>query len=226
MKKKNTLIMWFVLISVYLLIVFISVDYNLFEFKLSIKALLRQELTLEEMKNSNIYKAYDQINHNTNIEEINSILNKESKNIVGTIESWYYPYGYVSIWYSENGKPRVYIKTVDFKTPYTRKISEEELYAVFECDSLEKIISILGEPAIQSKTYNRDGDITEYNYEWGIKTKYSRKFIQDMEKHHDKYVSLPWNDERRIGKFRLAILMRADKKIESFSLAYYEERRI
>jgi len=47
-------------ISIY---VFKEVNYDTGDFKLGMKSLLRQELTLEEMKNSNLYKAYEQINH-------------------------------------------------------------------------------------------------------------------------------------------------------------------
>lgn len=75
----------------------VLVNYNTSEFRFSIKGLLLQELTLEEMKNSNIYKAYNQIDHDTNVEEVNRFLNKKSKNIYEHFESWYYPYGYVSI---------------------------------------------------------------------------------------------------------------------------------
>jgi hypothetical protein len=221
--KKRQVLSIFLIIIIYLLFILNSVDYNLFEFKLSMKSMLRQELTMEEMKNSNLYKAYKKINFNTNVEEINALLNKESRQLIGVFESWNYPYGYVSMRYSENEKPKVHNKIIKFETPRTVEINERELYAVFEYDSLEEINSILGEPVILGEDYNKDGKVTGYSYVWGIRTKYSRKFIEDVRKQYDHYVSLPWNDERRIGKFRLEASTKADNRIEGFSLDYYEE---
>ena len=66
---------------VYLLTVFKGLNYDLFEINLSTKALLRQKLSLEEMKRSSIYKAYNHIENDTTVEEIDNLLNKKSKNI-------------------------------------------------------------------------------------------------------------------------------------------------
>lgn len=216
MKKKYWLIIS-CLIS--LLTVFESMNYEPFELKLSVKSLLRQELSLEEMKNSNIYKAYNQITFSTNVDEMNNILNKKSKNICGSIESWYFPYGYVSIWYSEKEKARVMNKIVNFETPYTTNINEKELKSLFEYDSLEEIINMLGEPVLMGAEYNKDGQITDYSYEWGIETKYSKKFIEDMEKQYDDYVRFPFN--KQIGKLRLRVSIKANNEIEKFSLDDY-----
>lgn len=230
MKKRYALIVC-LLIIVYLLVIFKSVNFNLPEFKLSIKTILGQELTLEEMKSTSIYKVYNQIDHDTNVEEINDILNKKSKNILEHFESWYYPYGYVSVWYRENEKSRVFVKIVSFKTPYTVKLTEKELYSVFQCNSLEEIVGILGEPAILGRTHNKDGEITDFSYEWGIKTSLSEKFIEDIEKKYDKYVSFPLSYSSPINffkgtekKLQLSVSIKADNSIESFSLVDNKKR--
>jgi hypothetical protein len=161
------------------------------------------------IKGSNIYDAYNYINSDTKVEEINKILHKKSKNIVTTLEFWYYPYGYVGIWYNEDGEPRVRNKVVSFKTPYMIKIDERDLYSVFDCISLEQINSILGDSVAGLGTsYNDDGKITGYNYSWGIKTAFSGKVVKDMEKRYYKYVSFPYffydyNKVKR--KYRLTV---------------------
>lgn len=223
MKKRYAFIAC-ILIVVYLLVIFKSVNFNIPEFRLSIKTILRQELTLEEMKSSSIYKAYNLIDHDTNVEEINDVLDKKSKNIYKHFESWYYPYGYLSIWYRENEKSRVFVKTVSFDTPYTAKLTEKELYSVFQCNSLEEIVAILGEPAILGKTYDESGEVTDSRYEWGIETRLSEKFIEDVKRKYDKYVSFPLsysfplNFNKRPGKLRLSVTIEADKIISKFSL--------
>ncbi|MFT5872152.1 MAG: hypothetical protein ACI8WT_001080 [Clostridium sp.] len=216
------------MIFIYLLIVFIVVDCNIFEFKISIKSSLGQPLTLNEMKASSIYKAYNQINRDTKVEDINNILHKKSKNEFGVFEYWTYPYGSISIWYRENDNPRVLIKSVDFKTPYMLKIDEKKLYSVFECNSLKQIKSILGESLAGLRTSYDEDEITPftyspYTYIWGIKTSLSEKFVKDIEKKYDKYVSFPffhydYNTVKR--KYLLTVSISANNKIESFSLKY------
>lgn len=210
---------------VYLLIVFMSVNYDLPEFNLSIKTLFRQELTLKEMKASSVYKAYNQINYDTKVGEINNILHKKSKNVLKHFESWYYPYGYVSVLYHENEKQTVFVKLVSFETPYTIKINEKDLYSVFECNTLEQINSILGEPVVLGRTYNKEGEITDYDYSWGIKVNFSEKFVKDIEKKYDKYVRFPLNSNKNTGKFVLSVSTKADNSIEGFSLLDYEKRQ-
>lgn len=226
--KKIYALMASLIIIVYLLVTFISVNFNLDEFKLSIKAALGQELTLEEMKSTSIYKAYNQIDHDTSVEEINDILGKKSKNIYELLESWYYPYGYLSVWYRKDEKPRVFVKTVSFKTPYTIRLTEKELNSVFECNTLEKMISILGEPAILGRTYNNDVEVMDSRYSWGIAVNISEKFIKDTEKKYGKYVSFPLSYSSPINllkrmekKLYLSVSIKEDNCIESFSLDDY-----
>jgi len=188
------------------------------------KSLLRQELTLDEIKSSNVYKAYKEITHNTSTDEINSILNKESKNIAGSIESWYFPYGYVSVMYSTINEPKLALKIVSFNTPYTTKITEKELGTVFGCNSFEEIMNILGDPVIAGETYNKDGKVTNYTYEWGIKTSYSVEFRKDIKEEYGDYVSLPMVHplgNKKRGKFRLRVSVKASNAIEEISLSDY-----
>jgi len=72
---KIRLIILSLLIPGYLLFIFSSANYKPYEFKLSMKSLLRQELTLDEIKSSDVYKAYKGITHATSIDEVNSIYN-------------------------------------------------------------------------------------------------------------------------------------------------------
>jgi hypothetical protein len=203
------------------------VNYDLSEFKISIKSLSKQQLTSKEIKGSNIYDAYNYINSDTKLEEINKILHKKNKNIVATLEFWYYPYGNVGIWYNKNGEPRVRNKVVSFKTPYMVKIDERDLYSVFDCISLEQINSILGDSVAGLGTsYNDDGEITGYNYSWGIKTAFSDKVVKDMEKKYYKYVNFPYffYDYNKVKRnYRLTVSIKGDNKIEKFSLVYYEK---
>jgi hypothetical protein len=224
MKKLYALIFG-LLVIVYLSVALISVNFNLHEFKLGIKTALRQELTLEEMKSTSIYKAYGQIDHDTDIEEINDILDKKNKNTYEVFKSWHYPYGYLSVWYREDENPGVFVKTVSFRTPYTIKLTEEELNSIFECDTPEKIISILGEPAILGETYNKDGEVTDSDFTWGIKAGISDGFIKDTEKKFGEYVRFPLSYSYPIKffkgtekKLRLSVSVKADNSVESFSL--------
>lgn len=226
MKKIYTLIIGFLLIFASLLMTFINVNYDLSEFKISIKSSLGQHLTLKEIKGSNIYKAYNQINPDTEIEDINNFLHKKSKSIASFLKSWNYPYGSMTIGYRENDNPRVLYKYVGFRTPYMLKIDEKELYSVFECTSLKQINNILGDSvAGLGRSYNED-EITAYTYSWGIKTGLSDKFVKDIEKKYDKSVSFPvfrydYNNVKR--KHILTVSINADNKIESFSLDYSEK---
>ncbi|AFQ43539.1 hypothetical protein [Desulfosporosinus meridiei] len=224
MKKRNILIVC--LVMVYLLTVLKGLNYDLFEIKISTKALLRQNLSLEEMKRSSIYKAYNHIENDTTVEEIDNLLNKKSKNIYNFLETWYYPYGYVSIRYDRNKESRVLHKLVSFESPYVLKLSDEELYSVFECNSLEKIISLLGEPTTLGKDYNTNGEAADY-YSWGIKTSYSKEFIKDIEKKYNEYVNVtkydesvaqPINSPKIGGRSDLSVTIKADNKIEGYSL--------
>lgn len=218
MKKQYVLrvcLLAFLLIIIQLVVVLKIVNYNLFEYKLSVKAILGQELTVEEMSSSSIYKTYNQIDYDTKVEEIDNILNKKSKNIYKSFESWYYPFGYLSIFYGGNDEPRVLTKVVMFKTPYTTKLSEEGLYSVFECNSIKNIISLLGEPAILGESYDKNGEVSEKSYEWGIRTSYSEVFVEDIGKKYNDHVSLSSSNH---GKLRLSVTIGADDRIEKVSL--------
>jgi hypothetical protein len=232
MSKKGQILISLLLIVLFVFIIFKNVNYDLNEFKLSIKAITRQQLTLEEMKSSVIYEAYSQIDQNTKVEEINSLLNKKSKNVIGVFESWYYPYGYLSIWYRENEETRVFVKILSFKTPYITKLSENEFYSVFKCTALEEISDILGEPAILSKTYDKKDAVSDSSYEWGIKTILSKEVIDKLEEQYGEYVSFPnryssaLNFLKSIGmekKLRLRVSINTDNTIESFSIEEYKK---
>lgn len=233
MSKKVRLLTGLFLIALPFFLLLMDVNYNVHEFKLGVKAMTGQQLTLEEMKSASIYKAYNQINQSTRVEDISSFLNKKSKNILDNFESWFYPYGYVSIWYRGNGKPGVFVKIVSFKTPYTTKLAEEELYSVFECNSIEEISGILGEAAILGKTYDKQGAVSDSSYEWGIKTSLSKEIVDNLEKLYGEYVrfpdrySSPYNFLKSISmerKLRLRVSINADNTIESFSIDEYKNR--
>lgn len=175
--------------------IFKSVNYQTSEFKLNIKALLRQEFTLEEMKNSNIYEAYKKITTNTNIEEIDGILNKKSTNFAETIYSWHFPYGYISVFVSKDEEPRILNKMVQFKTPNKIQFDEKQLKFLLECDSLQEIINNFGESAAMvGESYETKGKTTVYSYEWQIKTSYLKEFITAIEKFYDDYINHSLNN--------------------------------
>jgi hypothetical protein len=218
MKKRVLIIPIFII--AYLLIVLTNVNYNLSEFKLNLKSNLMQELTLEEMKSSNIYKAYDKINSNTKIEVIDDILGKKSRNIIGYIETWGYLYGFLSVMHNED---RILNKVVHFKTPCTSRIDEKNLYVIFKYKSIEELVNLLGEPAKLGETYDRNGKTTDFYYEWGIKTSLSKEFINEITKNYFEYVGLPVNENKRVGKFRLSVTVKANNEIIGFSIRDYEK---
>jgi len=212
----------------------IEVNYNLHEFKLGAKSMAGQQLTLEEMKNTSIYKVYKQIDRSTKAEDISKLLGKKGKILYEGLETWYYPYGYVSILSSGNGEQGVTLKMVGFKTPYTKKLTEEELRSVFLCTSPEELAGILGESAILTESYDKTGTFFVSSYEWGIKTSLSKEIIDDLEKLYGEYVSFPYrysspyNFLRSIEmerKLRLHVSVTEDKTIESFSVEEYRYGR-
>jgi len=224
LSTKLRLIISSLLILGNLLFIFNSVNYKPDEFKLSMKSLLRQELTLDEIKSSDVYNAYKEITYNTSVDELNSILDKENENIADFIKSWHLPYGSVSVMLNTSDKPRIGNKVISFKTLYTTKITEKELDTVFKCNSFEEIINILGEPIIAGEVYNKDGEVTNYSYEWGIKTSYSAEFRKAIEEEYDNYVNLPMvhplgNKNR--GKFRLSASVKDNNQIEKITLSDY-----
>lgn len=232
MSKKVQILIPILLVVLFAFMIFKNVNYDLHEFKLAIKSISRQQLTLEEMKSSAIYKAYNQIDQNTKVEEINSLLNKKSKNVIGVFESWFYPHGYLSIWYRENENPRVFVKIVSFETPYIIKLAENEFYSIFKCTSTEEISDILGEPAILSKTYDKQEAVSGSSYEWGIKTGLSKEVIDNLEELYGEYVNFPYrysapnNFLKSIGverRLRLRVSINAYNTIESFSIEDYKK---
>lgn len=170
MKKKKIIILIAVLTTILLtmLFVFKKVNYDNNDFKLAIKSLLRQELTLDEMKNSNLHKAYEQIANN-NLDEINNIV-KENENYEGPFAVWDLVYGRILIGYNENTEPNLWVKLISFETPDTIELNDNEFNSLFECKSLDEVIKILGEPIIKLEGFKK-GEI-KYIYEWGIKAKY------------------------------------------------------
>jgi len=173
MKKLYiSIIITSIFVLLILFTIFINVNYDKDEFKLGLKSLLGQELTLDEMKSSNLYKAFLELNYNSNIDEVNSIMKKENSNsVAGIYENWEMVYGNALILFRDN-KSHVSNKLVSFKTPYTIELNYEELNSLFKCRYIEEIIEILGEPLILGESYNENGKVKECTYEWGIKTKY------------------------------------------------------
>lgn len=228
MSRRIKALIGLLLIAFSAFMVFRSVNYDFSEFRISMKAIFRQELTLEEMKASSIFRAYNHINHDTYVEEIDKLLNMKSKNIMEVFESWNYPYGYVSVWYNRDKEPRVSTKVVSFKTPYTVELTEEKLAAIFMSGSYEEAAAILGEPAMLGESYDRSGRVTDFYCNWGIKTSLSEEFIKDIEKKYGGYISFPlsyshpanlW--KKRSRKLRLHMSLKADDTIEKFSLDEY-----
>ncbi|HWR61818.1 MAG TPA: hypothetical protein VN580_09425 [Clostridia bacterium] len=206
----------------------------MYEFRLGMKTMTGQQLTLEEMKSTSIYKAYKQIDRSTRAGDISKLLGKKGKILYEGLETWYYPYGYVSIFSSENGEQGVTLKMIGFKTPYTKKLTEEELRSVFLCTSPEELAGILGESVILTESYDKTGAFFVSSYEWGIKTSLSKEIIDDLEKLYGEYVSFPhrysspYNFLRSIvmeRKLRLHVSVKADKAIEGFSVEEYRYGR-
>lgn len=234
MSKRVRLLIGLSLIALLFFLILMDVNYNLHEFRLGVKSMTGQQLTLEEMKSTSIYKAYGQIDRSTRAEDISKLLGKKSKIVAKGMETWYYPYGYVSIFSRGNGEQGVTLKMVSFKTPYTKKLTEEELRSVFRCTSSEEIAEILGESAILTEAYDKAGTFSGSSFEWGIKANLSKKLIDDLEKLYGEYVSFPhrysspFNFLKSIGmerKLRLHVSVKEDKTIESFSVEEYRYGR-
>ena len=172
MKKKCMIITLIIIFIILIITIFVykEVNYDENEFKLSIKTILRQELTLDEMKSSNLYKAYEKINSNSNLEEINNIIKKKKGNNVILFETWDFIYGNIWIGYNEYLEPKLWCKLVSFYTPYTIELNDNELNSLLECKSLDDVVDILGEPILKLEGF-KENDI-KYIYEWGIKAKY------------------------------------------------------
>jgi len=102
------------IILIITIFVYKEVNYDENEFKLSMKTILRQELTLDEMKSSNLYKAYEKINSNSNLERNQQYYKKENNNYAGTFETWDFIYGNIWIGYNEYLEPKLWCKLVSF----------------------------------------------------------------------------------------------------------------
>jgi len=204
--KKRYIIITFVFVLLILFTILKKVNYDKNEFKLGLKSLLRQELTLDEMKNSNLYKAYKQLNYNSNIDEINNIMKKENDNIVaGSFKNWDMGYGNILIMFRDN-ESHIFNKLVSFDTPCTIELNDEEFNSLLKCEDLEEMIEILGEPLILIESYNENGEINECTYEWGIKAKYFEP---------QQYYSLPYKRKFRarvtVGENNLIWTVNIDK---------------
>lgn len=181
MKKKNIIIIIITILLIMLNIsiyVFREVNFDTGDFKLGMKSLLRQELTLEEMKNSSLYKAYEQINYNSDTEEVNNIIKKDNKNYAGSFESWDLVYGRILIMPSKADGQKVLNKLVSFNTPSTVKLTDDELNSLFECKTLDEVTNILGESIMKAESFDENGELNSSTYEWGIKARYFK---------HDQY---------------------------------------
>lgn len=97
-------------------------------------------------------------------------------------------YGNILILFKDS-KSQVLTKLVSFETPYTIELNDEELDSLFKCKYLEEIIEILGEPLILLESYNENGEVNEYTYEWGIKARYFEP---------EQYYSLPYKRKFRV----------------------------
>lgn len=172
MKKKTIIIILTAVLLIITLNIFKEVNYDKSDFKLGMKSFFRQELTLEEMKNSNLYKAYEQINYKSDIEQINNIIKKENKRYADSFEYWDLVYGRIQIMYSQVTEQKVLNKLISFNTPSTIELADDELNSLFECKTLDEAAYILGEPIIKVESYNENGEIDSSVYEWGIKAKY------------------------------------------------------
>lgn len=173
MKKKKTVIILISILVVTILsimfYVFKQVNYDNNDFKLAIKSVFRQELTLDEMINSNLYKAYEQINPNSDLIEINNFLKKKN-DYLGPFAVWDFVYGRILVGYNEYTEPKVRLKLISFETPYTIELNDDEFDSIFECKTIDEVIEILGEPIIKLEGFS-ENDI-KYSYEWCVKAKY------------------------------------------------------
>lgn len=172
MKKKCMIITLIIILIILIITIYVykEANYDENEFKLSIKTLLRQELTLDEMKSSNLYKAYEKINSSSNLDEIKSIIKKKNGKNVMLFQTWDFIYGNMWIGYNEYLEPRLWCKLVSFYTPYTIELNDNELNSLFECKSLDDVVDILREPILKLEEFEENN--INYIYEWGIKAKY------------------------------------------------------
>ena len=94
-------------------------------------------------------------------------MKKKSKSKISGYKSWNYPHGHLSVFFRGEGNPGIFLKAVTYTTPYAVELTQDKLHSLFECDSFEEISGILGESAILSRSYDKDGNVTDYGYEWG-----------------------------------------------------------
>jgi hypothetical protein len=230
MPKIKQTILSLLLLGAFAFMFFRWVNYDPFEFRLVAKTMLKQPLTLMEMKNSMLYKAYEKIDYDTEPAEVSRILNKRDKDVMNVMKAWYYPHGYVSVWYNDDKKPRIAHKSVGFSRPYTVMLEEQELNALLECNTIDEICGILGEPGILSVGFDESGRINHKSFKWGIKTDVPYTIIENIEKKYGEYVDFPYsytspvNFLRSINfkrKFCLQVSIDADNRIEHFWFEKY-----
>ncbi len=226
MKKKDLLIS-ILMIAGSMFYLLYSVSFSLPEFGLTVKLMFGQELSLEEMKSTSIYKAYNQIGNIKSEEEIDRILNKKSRGSNEQFRSWGYPYGILSVVYRLEEKPKVYIASVNFEKPFTKQLTQDELLSLFESSSLDEIVAVLGETAIMGRTYEEDGTLAGFSYEWAIKTKLTEEFVAGVEDKHGDYVDFPLFFEHPVDilklpkKCRFRVLMAPDNSIKRMDVDRY-----
>lgn len=213
-----------ILISSLIVYLLNIVDFDFFEFKLSIKAILRQELTLEELKESKIYRNYNMIEQGVTIGELNKMFNKEGQpNETNLAMLWKLPYGSFGV-LGDNENIKVIHKGIHIKNPPTKKMDEKTLYDLLNCKTLYDVNNIFGEPLIQTSIlWNHNGDIEIYSYSWYIETNISKDLTKKMDdiniKKKDIYYI--YNDKELHGKgrYKFETNINPEKKIRSVRIS-------
>lgn len=230
MSKTKQTILSLLLLGAFAFMFFRWVNYDPFEFNLVVKTMLKQQLTLSEMKDSMLYKAYEKIDYDTEPAEIGRTLNKQGKDIMNVVKAWDYPHGRISVWYNNDQKSRIKNKFLSFRRPYIVKLEEQELNTLLECKTIDEIYEMLGEPGILGVGYDESGSINYKSFEWGIKTDVPYKSIENIEKKYGEYVGFPYSYTSPINflksinfnrKFSLQVSIDADNKIEHFWFEKY-----
>jgi|GEM_PF-2562190 len=232
MWRKIQVLIGLSLIALVFFMLLMDVNYDLYELKLGIKAMAGQQFTLAEMKSTAAYKAFSEIDMDTTVEAATKLLGKKSKTVMPGMETWYYPYGYVSVLQKRNGEPGLVSKMVSFETPYVKKLSEDELRSVFKCTSSEVLAGILGEPGIITETYDWSDPFAGSGYEWGIKAGLSKELVNELKKQYGDYVSFPRRYSSPVNfmgsmtvarKLRLHVSVNSEGTIESIDVKEYRE---
>lgn len=200
------------------------VDFNFFEFKLSIKTILGQELTFEELKESKIYRNYNMIEQGITIGELNKMFNEKGQpNDDNLATLWKLPYGSFGVLgYNEN--IRVIHKGIHIKNPPTRKINEDILYNLLDCKTLYDVNSIFGETPMQTgMLWDSNGNIEIVTYCWYIKTNMTENLTRKMNdiniKKGDIYFRFDYEKVHKKGKYKIEVNVSNNKKINIIGIS-------